>query len=52
MYDSRDQRKTVESWVNTQEKCPSRKETRRAFPHIDMKHIRSAIQSRKDKERV
>ena len=50
MY-SRDQRKRVEEWVNAQSACPSRKEAQRAFPDIPQKHIRAAIQSRKDRDR-
>ena len=50
MY-NREQRNRVEEWVNAQPKCPSRKEVKREFPDVDQKHIRSAVQSRKDRER-
>ena len=50
MY-SRDQRKRVEKWVNAQPECPSRKEVKREFPDVDQKHIRAAVQSRKDRDR-
>ena len=40
----------VEEWVRTQPECPSRKEAQKQFPTVPQKHIRAAIQSRKDKE--
>jgi hypothetical protein len=51
VYDSRRQRQQVEAWVNAQEECPGRKQVKQQFPNVDQKHIRSAIQSRKDRER-
>ena len=50
MFDSRDQRDRVRAWVDAQPECPSRKQARRQFPDVDVKHVRSAIQSRKDRE--
>lgn len=49
MFDSRNQRQLVQEWVDAQAKCPSRKEAQRHFPNIPLKHIRAAIQSRKDR---
>lgn len=51
MYESRSQRQAVDRWVNAQDKCPTRKQAKREFPDVDQKHIRAAIQSRKDRER-
>lgn len=51
MYESRSQRQAVDRWVNAQDKCPNRKQVKREFPDVDQKHIRAAIQSRKDRER-
>lgn len=51
MFDSRSQRHLVEEWVNAQPACPSRKEAQREFPEVPQKHIRAAIQSRKDREK-
>jgi uncharacterized protein (DUF433 family) len=51
VFANRQERKRVETWVNAQETCPSRKEIKRAFPEADLKHIRAALQSRKDRER-
>lgn len=50
MYESRDQRQEVQDWVDAQSECPSRKETQRRFPEIPIKHVRAAIQSRKDRD--
>ena len=51
MYDSRKQRKQVEAWINAQPECPTRKQVKQQFPQVDQKHIRSALQSRQDRER-
>lgn len=51
MNDSRKQRQQVEDWVNAQPEFPGRKQAKQHFPNVDQKHIRSAIQSRKDRER-
>lgn len=50
MFKSRSDRETVDAWVNSQEVCPTRKQTKRQFPNINQKHIRASIQSRKDRE--
>lgn len=51
MYESRDQRQAVAAWVDAQAECPSRKQAKRQFPNVDQKHIRAAIQSRRDRDR-
>lgn len=51
MYESREQRQEVQEWVDAQPECPSRKQVKRQFPKVDQKHIRAAIQSRKDRDR-
>ena len=50
MYESREQRNRVQAWVDALPECPSRKQVKRQFPNVDQKHIRSAIQSRRDRE--
>jgi len=50
MFDSRNQKEQVKRWVDAQPECPNRKAVKRQFPDVDQKHIRSAIQSRKDRE--
>jgi len=52
MFDSREQRNQVQAWVDAQPECPTRKQAKRQFPGVDQKHIRAAIQSRKDREQV
>jgi len=47
--DSRGQRQLVREWVEAQPTCPSRKEAQRHFPNIPLKHIRSVLQSCKDR---
>jgi len=51
VYESRDQRARVEEWINAQPTCPSRKQTQRQFPDVLQKHIRAALQSRKDRDK-
>jgi len=51
VYESRDQRLAVAKWVDAQPSCPTRKQAKRQFPDVDQRHIRSALQSRKDRER-
>ena len=51
MYESRDQRLAVAKWVDAQPSCPTRKQIKRQFPDVDQRHIRSALQSRQDRER-
>jgi hypothetical protein len=51
VFDSRNQRNMVEGWVKAQPVCPSPKEAQRQFPEVPQKHIRSAVQSRKDREK-
>lgn len=51
MWDVRDQRFAVERWVDAQPKCPTRKEVGAIFPRAPQRVIRSAIQSREDRER-
>ncbi len=52
MFDRREQRNRVQAWVDTQPECPNRKQAKRQFPNVDQKHLRAAIQSRKDRERA
>jgi hypothetical protein len=52
VFESREDRKRVEAWVNAQEKCPTRKEVKKQFPAVAMKHIRSALQARVDRDRM
>lgn len=52
MFESREDRKRVEAWINAQEKCPTRKEVKKQFPDVAMKHIRSALQARVDRDRM
>lgn len=52
MYDSRTQRNQVQEWVDAQPECPTRKQVKKRFPDVDQKHIRPAIQSRKDREQA
>jgi uncharacterized protein (DUF433 family) len=49
MFESRDLKIEVREWVLSQPKCPSRKEVKKVFPEVPLKHIRAAIQSRKDR---
>ncbi len=51
MYESRGQRNRIRDWVNAQPECPSRKQAKKQFPGVEQKHIRAALQSRKDRER-
>lgn len=51
MFDSRQRRQEVQEWVDAQPECPTRKEAQRRFPETPLKHIRAAIQSRKDRLR-
>lgn len=51
MYESRDQRAQVEAWINAQPTCPTRKQTQRQFPDVLQKHVRAALQSRKDRDK-
>jgi len=48
----RDQRIAVERWVESQPKCPSRKQAVEAFPTAPQRLIKAAIQSREDRERT
>ena len=52
MHGSREQRIKIEEWVYAQPECPTRDQVKRKFPGVGQKHIRSAIQSRKDRERT
>lgn len=51
MYEVRDQKKAVEQWVDSQSMCPTRKEAIAQFPDVPHRIIKSAIQSREDRER-
>ena len=49
MFEARDLKIEVREWVMAQKTCPTRKEVRKVFPNVPLKHIRAAIQSRKDR---
>jgi hypothetical protein len=50
MFNARNRRKMVVKWVDAQAECPTRKQAKTAMPDAPLKVIRSAIQSRKDRE--
>lgn len=52
MQEIRDLRNAIERWVDAQPKCPGRKQVVEAFPTAPHRLIRSAVQSREDRERT
>jgi len=50
VYESREQRNQIQEWVDSLPECPTRKQAKKKFPGMDQRHIRAAIQSRKDRE--
>lgn len=50
VFDLREHKFMIEKWVAEQPELPDRKEAQRLFPQVPVKLIRSAIQSRRDRE--
>ena len=50
MFESRTLRLVVKKWVDTQEVCPTRKQTIKHFPNVPQRVIRALLQARKDRD--